>query len=158
MTGRAVRTVRNVTVDASAPVSTWPYEALVALLERGSSKDWAVLTGEIDHDPWGPVARQVEEYLAQEEPPGLAPLLRGAIARSRDQAEAEERAQVCHDIARLVSESGLGMGEFARRIGTSRSRLSTYRNGRVVPSATLVKRMERVAAQAHPHSVDPSAD
>lgn len=157
MTGRAVRTVRNVTVDASAPVSTWPYEALVALLERGSSKDWAVLTGEIDHDPWGPVARQVEEYLAQEEPPGLAPLLRG---RSPGRATRPRRrnAQVCHDIAPLVSESGLGMGEFARRIGTSRSRLSTYRNGRVVPSATLVKRMERVAAQAHPHSVDPSAD
>ena len=33
---------------------------------------------------------------------------------------------------------------FARRIGTSGSRLSTYLNGSVVPSAALMVRMRRV--------------
>jgi hypothetical protein len=35
--------------------------------------------------------------------------------------------------------------EFAERIGTSRSRLSTCMSGKVVPSATLMVRMQRLA-------------
>jgi transcriptional regulator with XRE-family HTH domain len=38
--------------------------------------------------------------------------------------------------------------DFAERIGTSRSRLSTYTSGKVVPSATLMVRMRRVARHA----------
>jgi len=37
------------------------------------------------------------------------------------------------------------LAAFAEAIGTSPSRLSTYANGRVAPSATLLLRMERVA-------------
>lgn len=145
MTARALRHARHVDVEPTAPVASWPYEALVAVLERGLIHDWAVITSEIDRDPWGPVARQVEEYLAQEDPRGLGPLLRRAVARSRRRAEEEERAAVAAHVRGLVERSGLSATEFADRIGTSRSRLSTYRHGRVVPSAALVHRMERVA-------------
>jgi transcriptional regulator with XRE-family HTH domain len=48
------------------------------------------------------------------------------------------------EIRDLVSESGLSAQDFAERIGTSRSRLSTYMSGKVVPSATLMIRMRRV--------------
>lgn len=74
---------RHVEVDADAPLSTWPYEGLVSLIERGTIRDWARITREIGRDPWGPVAREVEEYLAYEHPVGVGPSLQRAIARAR---------------------------------------------------------------------------
>ncbi len=154
MSGPGLRRVRHVEVDPAAPVSTWPYEALVAILERGSIRDWAVLANEFRRDPWGPVARQVEDYLhepQEQREPGLTALLQRAISRARQRAEQAERDAVAARVTQLVVESGLSTTEFAERIGTSRSRLSTYRHGRVTPSATLIHRMERVSAQANGH-------
>ena len=148
MTTPALRRLRHVDVDAAAPLVSWPFEALVAVLERGSIWDWAILTTEIGRDPWGPVARQVEEYTRAEKILGLGPLLNRAIARARRRAEEVERAAVATRVSELVHESGLSTAEFAERIGTSRTRLSTYRHGRVTPSAALMYRMERVAANA----------
>ncbi len=136
---------RHVEVEPGAPLSTWPYEGLVALIERGTIRDWARVTKEIGRDPWGPVARQVEEYLSYEQPLGVGPLFERAIERARRRADEADRAAVAARVAELIEESGLSMTDFASRIGTSRSRLSTYRSGRVSPSAALMHRMERVA-------------
>ncbi|MDR0958793.1 MAG: helix-turn-helix transcriptional regulator [Propionibacteriaceae bacterium] len=43
--------------------------------------------------------------------------------------------------------SGLGVRQFARVLGTSASRLSTYVNGKVSPSAALLVRAEAIAAE-----------
>jgi transcriptional regulator with XRE-family HTH domain len=48
------------------------------------------------------------------------------------------------EIRSLLDRSGLSQQDFADRIGTSRSRLSTYRSGKVVPSAAFLVRMRRV--------------
>lgn len=141
---------RNVDVDPGAPVDTWPYEAIVTVIERGSISDWIVLTRAIDADPWGVVARQVEDYLSYESPYGVGPLLTRGIARARRQAEEAERATVADEVRRLVADSGMTIEEFARSVGTSRSRLSTYRTGRVVPSATMMHRMRHMAGRAVP--------
>lgn len=133
---------RNVDVDA--PLDTWPYEAIVTLIERGTIGDWVMITRAIDDDPWGNVARQVEEYLGYEHPYGVAPLLHRAIVRSRRAAEARERDTVAAEVTDLVSRSGLSLTELASRVGTSRSRLSTYRSGRVTPSATMMNRLRTV--------------
>ena len=136
---------RNVDVDPSAPVERWPYEAIVTVIERGTLEDWLILIRAITADPWGPVARQVEDYLTYEKPYGVGPLLTRAIARARRQAEATERALVAEEVGQLVEQSGLSLTEFASRMGTSVSRLSTYRSGRVTPSAALMTRMRRVS-------------
>ena len=136
---------RNVVVDPSEPVERWPYEAIVTVIERGTLGDWLILIRAITADPWGPVARQVEDYLTYEKPYGVGPLLTRAIARARRQAEATERAQVAEEVRQLVEQSGLSLTEFASRMGTSVSRLSTYRSGRVTPSAALMTRMRRVS-------------
>lgn len=138
-------TFRNVDVDPAAPLHTWPYEALVTLIERGSITDWARATAEIRSDPWGLVARQVEDYLGYARPVGVAGILERAIAAARERTEHAERAAVAARISELVAASGLTTAEFASRIGTSRTRLSTYRTGRVTPSAALLVRMERLA-------------
>jgi transcriptional regulator with XRE-family HTH domain len=44
-----------------------------------------------------------------------------------------------------VKRSGLSRAAFASRIGTSASRLSTYSSGKVIPSATLLLRIRRLA-------------
>ena len=68
-----------------------------------------------------------------------------ALSRARERAEAGERAAVAADIRQAVERSGLSRAEFASRIGTSPSRLSTYASGKVTPSATLMLRIRRVA-------------
>lgn len=135
---------RNVDVPSGAPVSSWPYEAIVTVIERGLIADWAVLTREIRRDPWGPVARQVSDYLSYERPVGVAPLLERAIDAARRDALQAERAEVARDVDELVSRSGLTSASFAERIGTSASRLSTYRSGKVIPSAALLNRMRHL--------------
>jgi hypothetical protein len=136
---------RNVDVPDDR-VEAWPYEALVTAIERGTVGDWARIGRAIGTAPWGEVARQVEEYLEYADEPGVAALLRRRLARARAEREQAERDEVAAQVREYVARSGLSREQFARRVGTSRSRLSTYCSGKVTPSATLMLRMSREAA------------
>jgi len=138
---------RNVDADPADPVATWPYEALVVAIERGTVRDWARITRVVAGDPWGEVARSVEAYLGYADASGVTALLRRAVDRSRSEAEAADRATVAARVRQLAAESGLTAARFAVRAGTSSSRLSTYATGKVVPSAAMMLRLERVAGQ-----------
>lgn len=139
-------TFRNLDVSPEAPVSEWPYEGIVTAIERGLIGDWARVTREFRVAPWGDVARQVEEYLTYTEPSGVTELFGRALVRAREQREREERETVAEEVRGLQRRSGMSSEQFAHSIGTSRTRLSTYRNGKVVPSAALMVRMRAVAA------------
>lgn len=136
---------RNLTITPDAPVSEWPTEAVQAALERGDLADWHRIVTEIQADPWGNTARQVEEVLSYSRPHGVAEAMETAVSRARDRADAIERAAVATEIREAIGRSGLSRAEFAARIGTSGSRLSTYASGKVTPSATLMLRIRRVA-------------
>lgn len=136
---------RNLEVTPDAPVREWPFEAVRTALERGSLQDWRRLAAEVKREPWGHIARTIEDILTHSRPYGVAPLMEGLIADSRNEAERSERQQVAEQIVELIERSGLPRAEFARRIGTSPSRLSTYATGKVTPSAALMVRMRRVA-------------
>lgn len=138
---------RNVDASPSDPVDSWPYEGLVAVLERGLAQDWRPVLTEIRQRPWGRTARRVERYLSYERPKGLAPLLELAISRARSAAEEDERAEVAARVRQAIASSGLTAREFAEGIGTSASRLSTYARGHVTPSASLLVRIERAATR-----------
>lgn len=142
---------RNLGVTADAPVSSWPTEGVQAALERGDLADWRRLIAEVHRDPWGPTARQIEEVLTHSRPYGLAEAMEVVLARTRERAETAERAHVAADVRQAIAQSGLSRSEFASRIGTSPSRLSTYATGKVTPSAALMVRMHRVAGKAEPH-------
>jgi DNA-binding transcriptional regulator YiaG len=152
---------RNIAASPDDPVETWPFEGILTAVERGTLPDWRRLAGAIRADPWGPVAQQVLEAISMAHPYGTAELLTGVIARARKQAADSEREVVAAEIRDLLSRSGLSAQDFAERIGTSRSRLSTYMSGKVVPSATLILRMRRVAGMItenhdHGHGHGPS--
>lgn len=136
---------RNVNSSPDDPVETWPFEGIMAAVERGTLPDWRRLSTVIKADPWGPVAQQVLEAVRISHPYGTTELLQGVISRARHEAADSERGQVATEIRGLVGASGLSRQDFADRIGTSRSRLSTYMSGKVVPSASLMVRIRRVA-------------
>jgi DNA-binding transcriptional regulator YiaG len=136
---------RNLTASPDDPVETWPFEGILAAVERGTLPDWRRLAKAIQADPWGPVAQQVLEAVCLVRPYGTVELLEGVVARARKLAADSERGEVAAEVRRLVNDSGLSQNDFADRIGTSRSRLSTYMSGKVVPSAALMVRMRRVA-------------
>ncbi|HEY2312745.1 MAG TPA: helix-turn-helix transcriptional regulator [Streptosporangiaceae bacterium] len=139
---------RNVDSSPDDPVETWPFEGIMAAVERGTLPDWRRLSSVIKADPWGPVAQQVLEAVRISHPYGTTELLQGVISRARQEAADYERGQVAAEIRGLVGDSGLSRLDFADRIGTSRSRLSTYMSGKVVPSASLMVRIRRVARSA----------
>lgn len=139
---------RNLDLSPADPVSQWPTEAVLTALERGGLSDWRRLAAAIRLDPWGPVERRVEEALTLSQPYGVTELMQDAIAAAQEQAERAERATVAAEIASLVARAGLTRAEFARRIGTSASRLSTYLAGTVTPSAALLVRMRAAADRA----------
>jgi ribosome-binding protein aMBF1 (putative translation factor) len=136
---------RNLTITPDAPVSEWPTEAVQAALERGDLADWHRIVAAIQADPWGRTARQLEEVLSHAHPYGVTEAMQAALSRARQRAEANERAAVAAEIREAVERSGLSQAEFASRIGTSASRLSTYASGKVTPSATLMLRIRRLA-------------
>jgi DNA-binding transcriptional regulator YiaG len=136
---------RNLTITPEAPVSTWPTEAVQTALERGDLSDWHRIVAAIRDDPWGKTARQIEEVLSHSRPYGVTEAMETALSRAREQAEARERAAVAAEIREAVKRSGLSRADFASRIGTSASRLSTYASGKVIPSATLMLRIRKAA-------------
>ena len=75
------------------------------------------------------------------------------IASARTDLDARDRREVAGRVQRAIALSGVSAREFAATLGTSASRLSTYANGKVVPSAALLMRMEREAARADDHSL-----
>lgn len=134
---------RNVDAEVSEPVRSWPQEAIAAALERGGISHWRRIAAEIRRSPWGPTARAVEQVLTYSRPYGVAELMERAIAEAREHAAQSEVAEVAARVERLLATSGLTATEFASLVGTSRSRMSTYLAGKVVPSAAMLVRMER---------------
>ena len=135
---------RNLDASPDDPVESWPFEGVLAALERGTLPDWRRLICSIDSDPWGVVARAVEDALGLDLPYGVGALFVEAIAQARARSAESEQQAVAATIRDLVEQSGLSRAEFAERVGTSASRLSTYLSGKVTPSAALLVRMERL--------------
>lgn len=146
-------TFRNVDASPDRAVEEWPLEAIQTALERGSLKHWKRLAAAINAQPWGPVARDVEDVLTYSHPYGIGKTMERVIENARRDAETAERDAVAAEVQQLVQKSGLTRREFASRIGTSTSRLSTYATGKVVPSAALLFRMRAAASfEASPES------
>jgi len=134
---------RNVDASPHDDVTTWPYEALVTVVERGLVTDWQPVFAELRRRPWGPVSRKVEEVATTTDDRAAGTLFTLAVQHARNQAEAAERTEVAARVRAAIAASGLSAAAFASQVGTSASRLSTYATGRVTPSAAMLIRIER---------------
>lgn len=135
---------RNLDVDPEDPVEQWGPEGILTAIDRGGLADWRRITSALRSDPYGPVSADVEQVLDLAEDRGAARVIALALERAR----MTEAQRVGWRIKEYVWRSGLSQAEFARRIGTSPSRMSTYVAGTVTPSAVLLERMRRLAEAA----------
>ena len=124
---------RNIDASPDDPVETWPFEGILAAVERGTLPDWRRLAAAIRADPWGPVARQLLEAVGLARPYGTTELLEGVVERARKLAADSERQDVASEVRNLVGRSGLSKQDFAERIGTSRSACRPTCPGRSCP-------------------------
>lgn len=138
---------RNLDIDPSAPVAQWGVEGLLAAIDRGSLPDWRRIVSAINAEPWGPLASDLTAAIDLAEDRGVAATLGRGIDRAQQRAQNRAREEVSRRLAALVSESGFTAAEFAARLGTSPSRLSTYLSGKVMPSAALLVRAEAIRAE-----------
>ncbi len=127
------------------PVEFWPTAAIRLAVDSGDLAVWQRIVVALKRDPYGRTARQVEEVLDTASSHGIAKALTEVLARSRDQLEADERAEVARHIHALIDRSGLSGREFASRIGVSCEDLASYLAGDVSPSAAQIVRMRRLS-------------
>lgn len=118
------------------------------LIEHGNAHQWRCHLATIAADPWSEHAKRLGELARGTELPDLATTFTGCIQRFRSAIEVDERRVIADRVRELVRISGLSQRAFAARIGTSASRMSTYVNGQVTPSAAMLLRMTRAAATA----------
>jgi hypothetical protein len=127
------------------PVEFWPTAAIREALEADDLTAWQRIVVAIKRDPYGRTARQVEEVLESTRPYGVSKALSEVLTRTRENLEANERAEVARQIRVLLSRSGLKPQEFASRIGVPGEELAGYIEGKTSPPASLMVRMSRLS-------------
>ena len=142
-TGAPKRTRHPVNDDK--PVEFWPTAAIREALETDDLTVWQRIVTAIKRDPYGRTARQVEEVLESTRPYGVSKALSEVLTRTRENLEANERAEVARQIRVMVGRSGLKPTEFASRIGVPPEDLAGYLEGRSSPPASLMVRMSRLS-------------
>ncbi|GAB3768729.1 helix-turn-helix domain-containing protein [Microlunatus parietis] len=131
---------RHIDVSPDAPVEEWGVEGILAAIDRGTIRHWRRIAAAVRKDPQGEVAADLDQALTGAESEASAAVLRLVLDRARETSE----QRVARRFRMAIARSGLTQAEFAARLGTSASRLSTYVTGSVVPSAAMLDRAERL--------------
>ncbi len=125
-------------------------------VEDEDPRDWPLLLARLARQPWTTEIDPLTADVLRTADEGV----RRAVAEFRracQQREADrERATIAGEVRRIVAVSGLTQREFAARVGTSASRLSSYVHGHVVPSAAMmlrIKRLERLHSLPGPRAL-----
>ncbi|MCW5569771.1 MAG: helix-turn-helix transcriptional regulator [Steroidobacteraceae bacterium] len=140
---------RNIDASPDDPVAQWGFEGLLAAIERGGMRLWDRIAAELRRQPYGAVARLLEdEVINAVSHDGERELFRQVLARARRRSEQDAKVEVVKRLRSLLARSGLSQRDFAAQLGTSASRFSTYLNGKVTPGADLLIRAERIGKSA----------
>ena len=120
-------------------------EQLMDMVHHGNARRWRAALLPLIESPWGPYGEHILKLTKEAELDVIVEILEECRKVYRHRQEQRERDAIAREIRRLVAISGLTQRQFASQIGTSPSRLSTYVNGRVIPSAAMLLRIRRVA-------------
>ncbi|WP_129710820.1 helix-turn-helix domain-containing protein [Haloactinopolyspora alba] len=137
-------TFRNLTIEPHEPVSAWGVEGILAAIDRGDIRDWRRVAAEAVADPHGSVAQDLDVAIDLAESTSSAAVLKLVLDRARETPE----DRVARRVREAIHWSGMTQAEFAERLGTSASRLSTYATGKVVPSAVMMERIEDLSKRS----------
>ncbi|MEZ2390656.1 helix-turn-helix domain-containing protein [bacterium RCC_150] len=69
---------------------------------------------------------------------------RNILDRAVKASDAADQSVAADELREAFQHSGLSRAEFAHRMGTSQSRLSTYLSGKVTPSSVVLMRARRL--------------
>ncbi|MDJ0355056.1 helix-turn-helix transcriptional regulator [Paenarthrobacter sp. PH39-S1] len=136
---------RNLNVTPDSPVEDWGFEGLLTAAELGDITHWRRIMAAVRRNPYCEVAREMVQVIEAIEDPGTAGMLRAGMKLVRERAAAEEVSEVAGRLSDFLAKAGMSRFEFARNLGTSQSRLSTYLSGKTVPSAAIYIRAEHLA-------------
>jgi hypothetical protein len=136
----------GVDTDDPAPMPETP-EELRTLVEEHGVAAWRALLANIAVNPFGPDADRLAELARGADLGDAARAIDACTIELRRQFEDSERDEVAQEIRDLLALCGYSQRRFARYIGTSGPRLSTYVNGIVIPSATMMVRIRRCATE-----------
>ena len=130
---------RNIDATPADPVSMWGFEGMLAAIDRGYLQDWDKLARAVAAEP--ELRDDFNDALAAAESRAAAKAveLLGAKHAMTDGARALAR------LRRAAWKTGLTQEQLAVELGTSRTRLSSYLNGRVTPSMDVLVAVERIA-------------
>lgn len=137
---------RNLDITPQAPVAEWGFEGLLSAIDRGDLADWERIAAWVARTPRGDAVDLLGEVLDAAEDSGAVAAFRSFVALAVEREEERERQQVAEELDLLWRASGLSQGDYARRLGTSRTRLNAYLNGRTVPLATVLVRARNLAS------------
>lgn len=125
---------------------TWGADRMADAIDHEGLDSWRLLAAAVRDDPWGSASHRLISALDSASDEGVVIAVRAAIVLIRKVQMREEQREVARLVAGYVATSGLTQRAFAARTGTSPSRLSTYVNGLVTPSAAMMLRMAKVAS------------
>lgn len=136
---------RNIEAQPSDPVDTWGVEGIVAAIERGGLAHLQRIVRAVDANPTGPVAQDLAEATEILSDPDALGFVKARLLDSYLRRAQDSDAEVAHQVQSALDYSGVSLREFADRIGTSASRLSTYATGSTRPSAAKLIEIQRAS-------------
>jgi hypothetical protein len=128
----------------NAAVERWPTAEIGVAMRTGDRVACRRILETISRDPYGRIARQVEQLLSSADAPASSAIFKDVLAGARHDLDRQERADVMRMVHGLLTRSALSTAEFATRIGVSGSELEAFLTGVTCPSATMVLRMRRL--------------
>lgn len=134
---------RNIEATPDDPVASWGFEGMLAAIDRGYAEHWTRLASAVAADPG--LEPTFEDAAVAAESRSTVRLIRALI--EHDQRDDRERA--VQRLRHAFAATGLTQRELAARLGTSRSRLSTYLSGSVSPSMDVLVAVERLADEQY---------
>ncbi|MFT3943333.1 MAG: helix-turn-helix transcriptional regulator [Ancrocorticia sp.] len=142
---------RNLGITSDAPIEQWGVEGILTAIDRGTSQEWARIARAVQADPNGDVALDLEQAIELAESPGITALMTRVLADAR----ASDKDKLAREIKYWIETSGMTRAQIAADLGTSRSRLSTYENGRVTPSGIVTERLRGLSERYKEQFVKP---
>lgn len=132
-------------IDSSGSASEPSPSPRVGTADTFDAARWRLLLGPLLTAPWSGRADQLQREVLASQDAWLVRLLEGCSIVIRELQTEWDRQAIAREIRRLVASSGVTQRDFSALVGTSQSRFSTYINGRVTPSATMMLRISRTA-------------
>lgn len=130
---------RNIDVTPDDPVELWGVEGILTAIERGDIRHWRRIISAIRKDPGGEVEAQLREALS------ITDSSRRHVLKAWcDDVHQSPRDAAVRNVQHLIRQLHLPQAVIARRLNTSRARVSQWTSGAALPDAQNIEKLRRM--------------